>query len=75
MHRTTLRGIGVDRLTLSYTLWMVQRVLDAYHALGAGERGAVDATLAGTGWEPLLAYVPRHRVERRPYKLFLAGRE
>ena len=75
MHRTTLRGIGVDRLTLSYTLWMVQRVLDADHALGAGERGAVDATLAGTGWEPLLAYVPRHRVERRPYKLFLAGRE
>ena len=75
MHRTTLRGIGVDRLTLSYTLWMVQRVLDVYRALGAGERGAVDATLAGTGWEPLLAYVPRHRVERRPYKLFLAGRE
>jgi glutathione S-transferase len=75
MHTTVLRGIEVERLTLSYTLWMVQRVLDAYHALTTAERKAVDAALAGTGWEPLLAYAPRHRVERRPYKLFLAGRE
>jgi len=74
MHGTVLRGIAVERLTLSYTLWMVQRVLGAYHALGAAERKAVDAALGGTGWEPLLAYVPRHRVERRPYKLFLADR-
>ncbi len=75
MHKTVLRGIPVERFTLSYTLWMVQRVLAAYHALDAGARATVDAALAGTGWEPLLAHAPRHRVERRPYKLFLAGRE
>src|SRR5262245_4296489 len=38
MHGTRLRGIPVERLTLSYTLWMVQRVLDAYHALEAAGR-------------------------------------
>ncbi len=74
-HPTRLRGIALDRLTLSYTLWMVQRVLDPYRALREAERTAVDTAVAGTGWEPLLAYRPRHRVERRPYKLFLAGTE
>jgi len=71
-HAGSLRGIPVDRLTLSYTLWMVQRVLDAHRALDATGRAAVDAALAGTGWEPLLGFAPRHRVERRPFKLFLA---
>jgi hypothetical protein len=51
---------------------MVQRVLDAHRALDATGRAAVDAALAGTGWEPLLGFAPRHRVERRPFKLFLA---
>jgi len=72
MHRGHLRGVAVDRLTLSYTLWMVQRVLDAYRALDAAGQNAVAAALAGTGWEPLLDFTPRHRVERRPFKLFLA---
>jgi glutathione S-transferase len=71
-HATSLRGIPVNRLTLSYTLWMVQRVLEAHRALDATARAAVDAALAGTGWEPLLAFTPRHRVERRPFKLHLA---
>lgn len=71
-HRSELRGVPVDRVTLSYTSWMVQRVLDAYGALDASGRAAVDAALAGTGWEPLLGFAPRHRVERRPFKLFLA---
>lgn len=75
MHRTVVRGVAVERLTLSYTSWMVQRVGDGYRALDAPARAAVDAAVAGTGWEPLLAYAPRHRVERRPYKLVLADRE
>lgn len=54
-----------------YTPWMVQRVLDAYAALDAGGRGAVDVALAGTGCEALLAHRPRHRVVRRPFTLFL----
>jgi glutathione S-transferase len=71
-HRGELRGVRVDRVTLSYTLWMVQRVLDAYHALDGTGRAAVDAALAGTGWQPLFDFEPRHRVERQPFKLFLA---
>jgi hypothetical protein len=71
MHRTTLRGIAFERFTLSYTLWMVQRVQAAHAALDARGRAAVAAALAGSGCEPLLAHTPRHRVVRRPYRLFL----
>lgn len=71
-HPTTLRGVGFERVTTPYTLWMVQRLLDEYRRLAPAGRAAVDHALAGSGCEPLLAYVPRHRVERRPFKLFLA---
>jgi glutathione S-transferase len=71
MHRTALRGVAFDRFTLSYTLWMVQRLHVAWGALDRDGQAAVTAALAGTGCEALLAYAPRHRVVRRPYKLFL----
>jgi glutathione S-transferase len=71
MHRTSLCGIGYERVTTPYTLWMLQRVQDAYRALDAGGRRVVDAALAGTGCEAVLAYAPRHRVERRAFKLLL----
>jgi glutathione S-transferase len=74
-HTTRLRGVEVERLTFSYTLWMVQRVLDAYYALDGAGRAAADRALAGTGFEALLAYRPRHRVERRPFKLYFARQE
>ena len=70
-HRTTLRGAAFERVTLSYTLWMVQRVLAAHGALGEAGRAAVAGAVAGTGCEAVLAHVPRHRVVRRPYQLFL----
>lgn len=68
-HRTSLRGVEMMRYTSSYTPWMLQRSLDAYAALEAADRAAVDAALAGTGCERLLAYVPRHRLEKRAFKL------
>jgi hypothetical protein len=68
-HSTRLRGIEVSRYTSSYTLWMAQRPLDAYAALGAAERGAVDRALAGTGCECLFEYRPRHRLGKRDFKL------
>ncbi len=71
-HPTTLRGVAFERLTTPYTLWMVQRVLGEYHRLPPAGRAAVERTLAGTGCEALLAFTPRHRVERRPFTLFLA---
>jgi len=40
-------------------------------ALEVGGRTAVRSALGGTGCQDLLAYTPRHRVVRRPFKLFL----
>ena len=68
-HPTRLRGIEVSRYTSAYTLWMAQRPLDAYAALGDEERRAVDRALAGTGCERLFAYRPRHRLSKRNFKL------
>jgi glutathione S-transferase len=65
MHRTQLRGVAFDRFTSSYTLWMLQRPLDAYRSLSAQERAAVDTAIAGTGCEALFAYTPRHRLGKR----------
>jgi glutathione S-transferase len=68
-HPTRLRGVEMHRYTSSYTLWMVQRPLDAYRALSADDRAAVDRALADTGCERLLAHAPRHRLGKRRYKL------
>lgn len=68
-HETRLRGVKFQRYTSPYTLWMVQRSLDAYAALGAAERARVDAALAGTGCEALFAHRPRHRLGKRRFQL------
>lgn len=68
-HATRLRGVEFSRYTSSYTLWMLQRPLDAYAALKPAERAAVDAALAGTGCDALLAYRPRHRLRKKNFRL------
>jgi glutathione S-transferase len=68
-HQTHLRGVAFSRYTSSYSLWMLQRPLDAYAALTPAERAAVDAALAGTGCEEILAYRPRHRLRKRHFRL------
>jgi glutathione S-transferase len=68
-HETSLRGAAVNRITSPYTLWMVQRPLDAYAALAPAERGAVDRYLADTGCERLFAYRVTQRLEKRRFKL------
>jgi glutathione S-transferase len=68
-HGTRLRGVAFERYTSSYTLWMLQRTLDARRALAAAERRTVDRALEGRGCEALLAYVPRHRLGKRRFKL------
>jgi len=72
-HGTALRGIPMTRYTSSYTSWMLQRVLDAYGALPDEERTTVDRALAATGCDTLLRYSPRHRLEKRGFKLAFAG--
>ncbi len=63
------RGVTLTGGVRPYTLWMLQRSLDAYAALSHAEREQVDDALSGTGWEPLLALRPRHRLVKRDYSL------
>jgi len=67
--KSELRGTPLERAAQSYTLWMLQRVLDPYRALADADRARVDDAVAGTGWEALLAYEPRHRIEKRGFEL------
>jgi glutathione S-transferase len=64
-----LRGVSLSRFAGSYGHWLVQRTLDAYRGLESGERERVDKAMAGTGWEVLLAFSPRHRLEKRGFDL------
>lgn len=70
-HEATLRGVRFERATSPYTLWMLQRVREAYLGLGEEERADVRAALEGTGCEALLDAAPRHRVEKRAFQLVL----
>jgi hypothetical protein len=70
---SSFRGAKLTAMCRPYTLWMVQRPLDAYAALSAGDRARVDRALAGTGWESLLACAPRHRMGKRENQLVLVN--
>lgn len=70
-HEATLRGVRFERATSPYTLWMLQRVREAYLGLGSEARGAVRAALEGSGCEALLDAAPRHRLEKRSFQLVL----
>jgi hypothetical protein len=67
-----LRGATLTRGVQVYSLWMLQRILDPYRALPEADRARVDSALAGTGWEPVLAYTPRHRLEKKGFDLVFA---
>ena len=71
LYETPFRDTKLSLISRPYTLWMVQRPLDAYGAQSAAERLRVDAALAGTGWEALLACRPRHRLGKRGNDLAL----
>lgn len=71
MVETPYRDTTLRAMCRPYTLWMVQRPLDAYAALGDADRARVDAALAGTGWEAVLACRPRHRMGKRGNDLAL----
>jgi len=68
-HQTSLRGAIVQRMTSPYTLWMVQRPLDAYRQLSSSGRAEVDRYLGGTGCEALFSYEPRQRLGKRNFRL------
>lgn len=70
----TLRGMPLVRFAGSYAPWLVQRTVDAYGELDAVARRRVDEAIAGTGWEPVVAHRPRHRLVKRDFKLVFEGR-
>ncbi|MCG8592418.1 MAG: glutathione S-transferase family protein [Proteobacteria bacterium] len=70
--RAELWGAPFERAAIPYTLWMVQRALDHYRGLSDPERERVDKVVAGSGWEALLAYTPRHRLTKRGFALTFA---
>jgi hypothetical protein len=72
-HTSRLGGLECQRVTSSYTLWMLQRPLDAYRALDVADRAAVDEVLRGTGCEALFGYTPRHRLGKRNFRLIFVG--
>ena len=71
----SLRPVGAEELGTKVEIKnlnsfkMVQRSLDAYRTLSESDRKQVDAALAGTGWEVLLALRLKHRVEKQNYQL------
>ncbi len=66
---SALRGQKLERMVRPYSLWMLQRSRDAYRALDEAARERVDEAMAGTGWEAVLAYQPRHRLAKRDFAL------
>ena len=68
-HATSLRGATFNRITSPYTLWMMQRPLDAYASLTPAARADVDRVLAGTGCEALFASRPGVRLGKRNFRL------
>jgi glutathione S-transferase len=71
MNESSYRDGKLSLMCRPYTLWMVQRPLDAYAALTDAQRTQVDAVLAGSGWEALLACRPRHRMGKLGNELVL----
>ncbi|MFL2937414.1 MAG: glutathione S-transferase family protein [Myxococcota bacterium] len=69
MVESNYRDITLSSGARPYTYWMMQRALDAYAELDTASRERVDSALAGTGWEELLAFQPRHRLAKQNYQL------
>jgi len=65
--KASLGGTEISRDSQCYSLFMLQRVLGLDNAFDKDLRCYIDGTLAGTGWELVLAYRPRHRLEKRGF--------
>ena len=58
------RGQTVSVVVMPYRIFMLQRIQDAYDALGADDRKAIDALLAETGLSDIMTARCTRRVER-----------
>ncbi|WP_374764434.1 glutathione S-transferase N-terminal domain-containing protein [Yunchengibacter salinarum] len=62
-----LRGTPVTVAARHFSLWMLQRVQDAYDGLDAAGRASVDALLAETRLQEIVTLRPARRIERKDY--------
>ena len=66
---TRLRGADIEKVPMGYALYTAQQLHAVVAALSDEERRAVDAALAGTGFEEVIAHVPRHPVRKEGFEL------
>ncbi len=66
---TRLRGAEIQKVPMGYVLYTLQQLHAIVAALSGEERAAVDAALAGTGFEAVLAHTPRHAVRKEGFEL------
>jgi hypothetical protein len=57
---------------MPYRIFMLQRIQDAYDALGADDQKAIDALLAETGLSDIMTARCTRRVERDNHREFWA---
>lgn len=63
--RFDLRGVELESWVTPYTLYMLQRITDAFAALDPAEQAFVTRFFAAHGLEELLTLTAQRRVERR----------
>ncbi len=63
-----IRGVPHPQVMRHYSVWMLQRVTDAYDRLDPAGRAAVDALLAEVGLEDLPRLRGTRRIERRNHR-------
>ena len=64
-----LGGQPIESIVRPYTLWMLQRSLRAFGALGPDARQQVEAALGPAGWAALLAVPTSDRIVKDGYAL------
>ena len=69
MHPFTIGGRDGERVSMTFSLWMLQRVLDHYSGLDAQDKLACDELLNSVGLTDLDAMKLPRRLERRNFRL------
>ena len=62
------RGLNINAVVMPYRIFMLQRIQDAYDALDAPAREAVDVLFAETGLSALVTTRSTRRVERENHR-------
>lgn len=70
-----VRGTTVERKAVTHSLYMIQRVNDAFSKLPKSDQVVVDELLEQTGWQPIRTAATHRRMHKSDFKLELEPRE